>query len=130
MTKISDVATASRLAAVALAVALVPVVAWSALPCEADIAKFCSDVPLGGGRIQACLQKHEKQLSADCKARHKDLEQEIGRAAASCRYDIMRFCSDVSPGQGRVAGCLQDNRDDLSPVCRTQLQLLNKPAGK
>src|SRR5438552_533402 len=59
--------------------------ARSATPCASDLEKFRSNVPVGGGWI---------------------LAQEMGRLAAICRFDILRFCWDVSPGHGRVARCV------------------------
>lgn len=37
--------------------------------CEADAQKFCKDVKQGQGRIVKCLREHEKELSAECKAK-------------------------------------------------------------
>ena len=91
------------------------------LPCMADLKKFCANEPAGGGRIQACLQKHDAELSATCKSKVGDLQKEIGAIAATCQYDIMRFCDSVMPGGGRLAACLQDHRDDLSPECNARL---------
>jgi Cysteine rich repeat len=110
------------LGSLVLGVAFLPGVARSATPCMADIEKFCGKVPTGGGRIQACLKEHAKELSPDCAARHENLEKEMGRLAASCRYDISRFCWDVSPGRGRVARCLERHGSDLSPECGDQLR--------
>jgi len=118
------------LGSLAIGVALLPVIARSATPCLADIEKYCVDVPTGGGRIQACLEKHAHELSPECAARHENLEKEMGRLAASCRYDITRFCWDVSPGRGRVARCLERHGSDLSPVCNDQLRKAAHPAGK
>lgn len=36
--------------------------------CKADVAKFCADVPPGGGRIKACLEAHASALSDPCRA--------------------------------------------------------------
>ncbi len=94
------------LGALVIGVVLLPGIARSATPCAADIEKFCAKVPIGGGRIQACLKEHEKELSPECAARHENLEKEMGRLVAICRYDISRFCWDVSPGHGRVARCV------------------------
>ena len=91
-------------------------------PCVAEVKKYCANEPAGVGMIQACLKKHEADLSATCKAKVGDLQKEIGAIAATCQYDIMRFCDDVTPGGGRVATCLQNHRDDLSPECNDRLK--------
>jgi hypothetical protein len=33
----------------------------------------------------------------------------------------MRLCDAVTPGGGRVAACLEQHRDDLSPECKDRL---------
>jgi hypothetical protein len=35
--------------------------------CKPDIARFCSDVPPGGGRIKQCMKAHLSELSEPCK---------------------------------------------------------------
>jgi len=115
------------LGSLAIGAAFLPGVARGAAPCVPDIEKFCAHVPTGSGRIQACLKEHEKELSPECAARYQSLEKEMGRLAASCRYDISRFCWDVSPGRGRVARCLDRHRSDLSPVCNDQLRKASAP---
>ena len=35
--------------------------------CKPDIARFCSQVPPGGGRIKACMKENIHQLSEPCK---------------------------------------------------------------
>ena len=37
--------------------------------CDADVQKFCKDVKPGHGRIVNCLRDHEKELSAECRAK-------------------------------------------------------------
>ena len=37
-------------------------------PCHADRQKFCKDVKPGEGRVRACLNEHQADLSAKCKA--------------------------------------------------------------
>jgi hypothetical protein len=34
--------------------------------CSADIGQLCKMVPEGGGRVLACLRKHQKSLSSSC----------------------------------------------------------------
>src|SRR5262249_46460216 len=47
---------------------------------------------------------------------------ENGRA---CAEDRARFCADVQPGDGRVAGCLRNHQIELSEVCRRAIFNLN-----
>jgi hypothetical protein len=35
--------------------------------CKPDIARFCSQVPPGGGRIKECMKAHLPELSEPCK---------------------------------------------------------------
>jgi len=35
-----------------------------------------------------------------------------------CAKDMKQFCSDVSPGGGRLLRCYEDNKDKMSPACR------------
>jgi hypothetical protein len=35
--------------------------------CKPDIARFCSQVPPGQGRIKACMKDHIQELSDPCK---------------------------------------------------------------
>ncbi|WP_410967162.1 cysteine rich repeat-containing protein, partial [Salmonella sp. SAL4436] len=65
-----------------------------------------------------------------CAARYESLEKEIGTLAATCRWDIARFCSDVTPGRGEVARCLERQGSDLSPECKDRLQKARQPAAQ
>jgi hypothetical protein len=35
--------------------------------CKPDIARFCSQVPPGQGRVKACMKEHIRELSEPCK---------------------------------------------------------------
>ena len=35
--------------------------------CKPDIARFCSQVPPGQGRIKTCMKEHVRELSEPCK---------------------------------------------------------------
>jgi hypothetical protein len=39
-----------------------------------------------------------------------------------CADDMEKFCKDVKPGGGRIAGCLKEHENDLSPACKTRTQ--------
>jgi hypothetical protein len=47
--------------------------AYVANECRADLQKFCSDIQPGGGRLLACIDKNEKQVSSRCKLAIKDV---------------------------------------------------------
>ena len=49
----------------------------------------------------------------------------VGPLVGACHFDIAHFCSDIEPGGGRVASCLQTNKDRLTPECRDRI---GKPA--
>jgi hypothetical protein len=34
--------------------------------CKADVARLCPGVPMGGGRIIACLKAHKEEMSIGC----------------------------------------------------------------
>ena len=40
--------------------------------CRDDLQKFCSDIKPGEGRLLACMDKNEKQVSSRCKQAMKD----------------------------------------------------------
>jgi hypothetical protein len=95
-------------------------------PCAADVRTLCKDVPIGGGRIQACLKAHEAEVSETCRKTLDTLGREVKLLAAVCRWDIAQFCSDVNPGAARIVTCLKTNEAQLSPECKTQLRSMEK----
>ena len=95
-------------------------------PCLADIKQFCAAVPAGGGRVQECLKEHEAKISEACRTRVDSLQKDAALIDASCRWDIGRFCSDLSPGGGRIVSCLEQNKIALSPACLSLLNNMGK----
>jgi hypothetical protein len=47
--------------------------AYLANECRGDLQKFCSDIQPGQGRLLACIDKNEMQLSGRCKEAMKDV---------------------------------------------------------
>jgi hypothetical protein len=37
----------------------------------------------------------------------------------ACQGDVDKLCSDITPGQGRIAACLDSKSDQLSSGCKT-----------
>jgi hypothetical protein len=38
-----------------------------------------------------------------------------------CKKDIAKFCKNIEPGEGRILRCLTLSEEDLTPVCRKQI---------
>jgi len=43
-----------------------------------------------------------------------------------CANDLQKFCSNVQPGGGRIAKCLKEHENDLSPACKQQIAEVKK----
>lgn len=43
---------------------------------------------------------------------------------ASCGDDVRKYCSTVTPGEGRILYCLQAHEDKISPACEYDLNEL------
>jgi hypothetical protein len=48
-------------------------------------------------------------------------EKVLARVQASCAKDIKSFCSQVTPGEGRLMLCMMAHEDKLSDECFTTL---------
>lgn len=97
--------------------------------CAPDIRKYCRDVTPGEGRMIYCMQAHEDKISAKCAY---ELGETAQRAQAvsdllrdgviACKAEISGVCGKVQPGQGRIAGCLIENKSTASKDCVEALQ--------
>ena len=38
-------------------------------------------------------------------------------ASRPCKDDIAKYCSDIQPGEERIARCISENRDNFSAEC-------------
>src|SRR5512144_2182332 len=67
------------------------------ISCGPDIAKFCKNESLGGGRVRQCLQRNSGSVSPRCIASITSLLEKRAAARASvmkvCDVDIKRRCS-------------------------------------
>jgi OOP family OmpA-OmpF porin len=92
--------------------------------CSKEVATYCGQVPLGGGRVMNCLFDHENELSAGCEQAinqgESTIEAALGNAnffGANCAADMQRLCPGVVPGGGRLLGCLMDNINNTELRC-------------
>lgn len=94
--------------------------------CGADVEKHCADVRLGGGRLEACLQRNASALSPQCVTTYNQviasLQQRAAAQAAApqiCAADMHRLCQDFREGDARMLRCLlrPDNTRRVSGDC-------------
>jgi hypothetical protein len=117
--------------------------------CRSDYIEHCSGVPTGGAAALDCLRQNEAQLAPACRqavdggggaaarpgppaaggaggggmAAHGDA-MEIFRE--ECGGDVRRLCRGMFPGGGRIIACLAENREQLSPSCRSAMMELRE----
>ena len=103
--------------------------------CADDLAKYCSSVTPGEGRLLYCLIAHEDKISTKCDyalysaARNLDRAIDfIEQAADACWSDIEKLCADVPEGGGRIAQCMIAKKSTTNPDCQKVLDRL--PAAK
>jgi hypothetical protein len=89
--------------------------------CRADVEKLCKGIQPGGGRIATCLKQHESELSPGCREAVAEAKEQIKEFAEVCKPDAEKLCKGVQPGQGRVARCLAEHKDQLSAGCREKI---------
>ena len=72
--KISDQCEGALVDAAMILADVTDRVVTAAEACGAELEKFCGEVEVGEGRVLACLDQHEAELGATCKAAVDDLE--------------------------------------------------------
>jgi hypothetical protein len=90
-------------------------------PCAGDIAKFCSTVTPGGGRLLQCYEQNKSQMSTDCVGWVEVLKANAQQLQAACGDMINARCAFEKGDPLAVVNCLQSNYIDLSIVCRNKL---------
>ncbi|WP_373510235.1 cysteine rich repeat-containing protein [Thiocapsa sp.] len=45
--------------------------------CKGDVERLCKGVKPGGGRIKACLEEHESEMSVDCVKAIQELKKSL-----------------------------------------------------
>jgi hypothetical protein len=56
------------------------------------------------------------------KAIKEKLAAEAAKLESSCAGDIQKYCSTVTPGEGRMIYCMQAHEDKISPKCAYDLE--------
>jgi hypothetical protein len=90
--------------------------------CRLGVLQWCHDVPKGGGRVLACLDKHAVELSPDCAQAVAIALDKSDVIADACAEDLKKHCPGVPPGEGRRYICLSSKAQLLSPRCRDALR--------
>lgn len=96
--------------------------------CGGDIAKYCSTVTPGDGRLIFCMMAHEDKISPKCDYTLYEASRKLDRAldlieqaADVCWPDIEKHCANTSEGGGHIAQCLLANKANVASDCRTAL---------
>jgi len=55
-----------------------------------------------------------------------DAAQGAGQRKGPCSDDVAKFCKDVQPGGGRMARCLKQHEQELSPSCKQHVTEVKK----
>lgn len=93
--------------------------------CGTDIERHCGDVPLGGGKVRACLDANRAKNSPACNATADEVFAQLEKRAAAqanvpkvCEHDIRQYCSMVKPGDGYRIQCLVQSTRVVSRACQ------------
>jgi hypothetical protein len=77
------------------------------------VVSLLSMLPMGSASAQTT--DITKAIQAKLNAEAAKLEQ-------SCADDIKKYCSDVTPGEGRMLYCMHAHEDKISPKCTYDLE--------
>jgi hypothetical protein len=78
---------------------------------------------LGVLSLLAILSAGSASAQTDiAKTIQEKLVAEAAKLEKSCADDIKKYCSDVTPGEGRVLYCMHAHEDKISPKCAYDLE--------
>jgi hypothetical protein len=78
---------------------------------------------LGALSLLAILSMGSASAQTDItKAIQEKLAAETAKLENSCADDIKKYCSDVTPGEGRILYCMHAHEDKISPKCGYDLE--------
>ena len=97
--------------------------------CQKEIDTHCKAVTPGEGRVFACLYAYSDKLSGRCEYALYEASKELvyvisklNYVADACVADLEKYCADLKPGEGRLAGCLKKNQGKTTPACQQALK--------
>ncbi len=91
-------------------------------PCEKDRETLCKGVEHGEGRIAKCMMDNKDKLSAECKAHHEKMKEQMKDVKEVCHDDVEKLCADVKPGGGRIMKCMKEHKDVVSAACKQEVE--------
>ena len=89
--------------------------------CKADLDQYCAAVEPGGGRMLACLSRHQLEVSRPCQSELDRVGEARDRLAAfrgACTKDLAALCADVPQQAGPLLECVEANATRVSPECK------------
>ena len=51
-----------------------------------------------------------------------NLSAKVAKLESTCAKDIKKYCTTVTPGEGRMVYCMQAHEDKVSPKCAYELE--------
>ena len=100
--------------------------------CADDLAKFCSNVTKGDGRVIHCMLAFEDQISTKCDFAVFEAQRGLQRAldrvaevADACGAEIQKYCGNAPEGGGGIAQCLIKNKAAIKKGCRGAVEKLS-----
>ena len=83
---------------------------------------------IGEGRLLACFYAHGDKLSGRCEYALYNAAGQLEQFALALTYlatecidDLEEHCSEVELGEGRVATCLLEHKEEVTEACRLAL---------
>ena len=92
------------------------------VPCESELASFCSDVKPGDGRIISCLKSRWPELSVSCRDALDRASQRARSFVAQCELDLFRFCRTTPISIDATLACLGEHANELDANCKPAYQ--------
>jgi hypothetical protein len=111
--------------------------------CGDDLAKLCAGIPPGGAAGWTCLQANAASATPACRqaveavtdaggappsaapanpaSRPMSRQEALIRLRAACALDLRARCPAVPATDDRMASCLEQNAEGLSPRCKDAL---------